>query len=340
MRHSKVKFLVLGLFVGSFFYYTTSVFGQAKTIVLTYSNLTPATYLVGVLTEEWAKEIEKKTDGMVRFRIFHGGTLTPPEQAYDGVVKGISDATSANLAWTMGRFPFTEILHYPWGFKDTPTAVRLVNEFFDKFRPKEFDDVKMLFQFVVPPRFLHSNKAVNRLEDIKGLKIRCTGIEARVATALGGTPVTMPITEAYDALSRGVVDSIRVSNDALESFKMAEVTKFTTEAFSVSTVDVAVGVINKAKWNAIPPNAQKVIEEVSKGFGEKVAKAYDIECTKGKEFALKLGHKFIRLSEEEEARWAKLITPMFDEYVREKKAKGLPAEEALKFCQERTKQLK
>jgi TRAP-type C4-dicarboxylate transport system substrate-binding protein len=157
--------------------------------------------------------------------------------------------------------------------------------------------------------------------------------------ALGGTPVALPIFEAYDSLSRGVVDSVMSPLEALESFKFAEVTKFTTDSVSAGGVAIICAVMNKGKWDTIPPDAQKVIEEVNREWGEKTAKAVDELENSARAFSLKLGHKFIRLSEEEEQKWAKASEPLFDEYVKDKKAKGLPAEEVLRFCRERLKQL-
>jgi TRAP-type transport system periplasmic protein len=52
----------------------------------------------------------------------------------------------------------------------------------------------------------------------------------------------------------------------------------------------------------------------------------------GREFVLKRGNKIISLSRVENARWAEKVRPTLDDYVKNVKAKGLPAEEALKFC--------
>jgi hypothetical protein len=52
-----------------------------------------------------------------------------------------------------------------------------------------------------------------------------------------------------------------------------------------------------------------------------------------------MGHKTLSLPKEEDARWAKLVTPIMDDYVKAMKEKGLPGEDALKFCQEELKKL-
>jgi TRAP-type transport system periplasmic protein len=157
--------------------------------------------------------------------------------------------------------------------------------------------------------------------------------------ALGGTPVALPIGETYDGLSRGVIDGIMALVETLQGWKFAEVTKFTTEATSANFCIASCTVMNKDKWNSIPADAQRIIEEVNKEWSGKTAKAWDELEQAGRESALKAGHKFMRISEAEEARWAKALAPLFDEYVKDKKAKGLPADEVLKFCLERLKQL-
>ena len=54
---------------------------------------------------------------------------------------------------------------------------------------------------------------------------------------------------------------------------------------------------------------------------------------------LKLGNKIIPLSKQENERWANAVRPLLDDYVNNMKAKGLPGDEALKFCLDRLKKL-
>ncbi len=58
--------------------------GQCKTVELTYSIFFPATHGNTLLAAEWAKEIEKRTNGAVKINMFPGATLTPADQCYDG----------------------------------------------------------------------------------------------------------------------------------------------------------------------------------------------------------------------------------------------------------------
>src|SRR4030066_1566986 len=172
---------VIGLAV-----FTSSALAQIK---LNYSVFFPAPHKNAVLATEWAKEIGKRTNGKVQITVFPGGTLTPADKCYDGVVKGISDIGFSVLAYTRGKFPLTEVADLPLGAKSALASTRLINEFYKKFKPKEFDEVKVMYLHGHGPGILHTKKAVYKLEDLKGMKIRCTGLAAKISTQLGATPV-------------------------------------------------------------------------------------------------------------------------------------------------------
>ncbi len=58
--------------------------------------------------------------------MFPGATLTPANQCYDGVVKGISDIGMSVLSYTAGRFPLMEVIDMPLGYKTGYQATRLM----------------------------------------------------------------------------------------------------------------------------------------------------------------------------------------------------------------------
>jgi TRAP-type transport system periplasmic protein len=340
MKSHGIGFSIFVVLVVALLCYGGSAYGQQKVTKITFSTLFPAAHKQGVLATEWAKDVEQKTNGAVKVTVFHGGTLTPPDKAYDGVVKGISDAALAPLSYTVGRFPMFEVFDYPMGYKSSVAATKLSNELYRKYKPKEFDDVHVMY-FITPAMAgVHANKMVQKLEDMKGLKLRSTGVTAKVVSHLGGVPVALPIGETYDAAKRGIIDGVVSLIEALQGWKFAEVTKYTTETPSANTSVIFAIVINKSVWNALSPDLKTTIDKINEEFMEKSGRAWGEMEESAREFSLKLGHKFIRLPDaEEEARWAKALAPLYDEYVKEKTAKGIPAAEVLKYCRDRLKQL-
>ena len=146
--------------------------------------------------------------------------------------------------------------------------------------------------------------------------------------------------DAYDAISRGVVDGIYAPYEALYGYKMGEILKYSIENYGSSFSGVQMVAMNKAKWNSLPPDIQKTIETINAEWIEKQGKMWDAEDKIGKDFAIKKGIKIVKLSPEEDKRWAAKAQPMIDEYVKKMKEKGLPGDEVVKFYREKLKAYK
>jgi TRAP-type C4-dicarboxylate transport system substrate-binding protein len=247
------------------------------------------------------------------------------------VVQGISDIGFSVFAYTRGRFPLTEIADLPVGLNSGVTATKAVNEYYRKFRPKELDDVQVMYLHGHGPGILHTKNPVSKLEDLKGLKIRCTGIAANIVKALGGTPVAMPMGDTYDALSRGVVDGSMAPQESLQGWKWGEVVKFSTENFGSSYSTAMFVVMNKQKWNSLPADVKAIFEKVNAEYAEKQGKLWDQIDKEGRGFTLQKNNKILSLTPQEDARWKAAVKPILDDYVNRMKGKGLPGEEAVKF---------
>lgn len=90
--------------------------------------------------------------------------------------------------------------------------------------------------------------------------------------------------------------------------------------------------MNKQKWDSIPPDAQKIIEQVNAEWIEKTGKVWDEIDAAGKAFAIRKGAKITALSKAEGERWQEAVRPVLDDYVKMAKGKGLPGDEVLKFA--------
>jgi TRAP-type C4-dicarboxylate transport system substrate-binding protein len=305
---------------------------QEKIIRLNYQTFQPATHWYVPFNKDWINEIEKGTGGTVKITQYPMGLLSPQAQTYDGVVKGIIDIGETVPAYSAGRFPFMEIADIPLGGKSATALAHAMNELYKKYKPKEFDDVKVLyFHTSCPLRLQVAKKPVYKLEDLKGLKVRTSGGSVRILKLLGATPVAMPMSDTYDAISRGVVDANWNSDEALRSFKLADIIKYSV--WCDANVQLFVVAMNKGKWNSMSPKQQKVIEEATSKLMEKHIRGWDTSVVQSIEWAKKeKGVQFILLSEEEQKRWTEKTSPLVDEYVQKMKKMGVPGDEAVKFA--------
>jgi TRAP-type transport system periplasmic protein len=306
-----------------------------KVYKLEFASYLPAQEGVSMMLQEWCKDVEKKTNGRVAITFHPGGTLVPITQTYDSVATGMTDIGFAQFANTPGRFPMMELIDYPLGVKSSGASVKLARDYVNKFKPKELSDVKLLFLVSTSPAIMHTKKPVNKLEDLKGRKIRTLG--GPMVTALkhlGAVPVVIPTVDVYDSASKGVIEGTYSAMPGLVTFKWGEVLPYTINNYHSSNCAINFAVMNKAKWAELPADIQQIIDKVSEDYWDKGVKVWDQMTADAITSLTAEKHTFINLSAAEEERWAKEITPLYDTYVKEKSAKGLPAAEAMKFVQD------
>jgi len=288
---------------------------EAAPIKLTFSIFFPPTHGQTKAAMDWAKEIETLTDNKVQITVFPGGTLTKAPQCYSGVVNGISDLGFSLFAYTRGRFPVMAAVDLPMGYPDGKTASKVAQEFAKAFKPEELNDIKVLYLHAHGPGLLHTKKPVRKLEDLKGMKIRATGLSAKVVQALGGVPVAMPQGSTYESLKKGVVEGTFGPMEVLKGWKQAEVIKYTTECYSIGYTTTFFVVMNLDKWKALPADVQKVFETVSEKYVGVHGKVWDSTDEEGRKYTQSLGNEIIALSDEESARWRKAVEPVINDYI-------------------------
>ena len=303
---------------------------KAKTINLTYSNFFPPTHGHAIAGANMIKEIEKRTNGRVKISYFPGGTLTKPRVCYDGVVKGISDIGMSCFAYTRGRFPVMEAVDLPFGYKSGKVATRVAYEFYKKMNPKELQDVKVLVIHAHGPGVLAAKKDVNSLNDIKGMKIRTTGLAAKLAKYLGAAPVAMPQNQAYEALQKGVVEGTFCPIETLKGWKQGEVIDYVIETEALGYTTAMFAVMNKQKYESLPPDIQRIFDEVGEEWVDVHGDVWDRADRAGLKFVIELGKKIHGLSPAQEKKWVQSITPIILEYQSKMEKKGLPGKKAVK----------
>ena len=173
---------------------------------------------------------------------------------------------------------------------------------------REFDQVKVLFLLSASPGLLHTKRPVRRLEDLSGMKVRCLGGNAaKVLKALGAVPIVIPTGDTYDALRKGIVDGVVAAWDSLETLKWGEILPYTTVSRYAAVGAPGFVVMNKAKWESLPPDLQKIIDEMSDEYAEKLSRLWDEKDQNTIRKWKAKNHVSIFLSREEEKRWEQAV---------------------------------
>jgi len=317
-----------------------SAAAPAKPIELSLSFWGTLDEPIGKIVEEYSKEINQRTNGMVKITLYLGGSLTSGPQAYEGVVGGLSQMALVMYPYNPGRFPLIMGWTLPLPVASTRAATQIFNESVEKFKPKELADTKLMYFTSTSAAYpMAVKKPIRTIEDFKGLKIRTLGNMALYMKDLGATPVSMPINDLYSALDKGVVDATLNNTHVLAAWKFADVIKYLTPW--VWRTGGAWGVhMNLKVWNGLSPETQKIFEEANKKYLWKQVEYIDADDKVGLDAGLKKGMQVIEPTPEFSKDLKARAQPSYDRYVAEMKAKGLPGKEFLDFLLKRCEEVK
>ena len=226
------------------------------------------------------------TNGNVRVRVL-AKPLGSPLVHFDLAKDGIVDVTYGLHSYTKGnRFVVSGIGQFPFvGDKAEALSVAYWNVYQDKLaQANEHEGTHVLSLFTHGPGMLHNTQhTVASKADLAGLKIRVPGgIGSDVVEALGATPMLIATSELYESLSRGVVDGVTITGEALVSFKMTGSVKYTTKFPGGLYNTTWFLVINEEKWGKISSDDQAAIMGISgEKFSHLVGKVWDDADTAG-----------------------------------------------------------
>ena len=289
-------------------------FAHAAPITLTYANFPPAATFPSVQMERWAQEVEKRTAGKVKVRTFPGGTLLNAKNMLEGVTAGSADIGNFAMSYQPGRFPISEAVDLYHGFTSATVASQVLFDLVEKYQPKEFEKVKVLTLFTCPPTNLMTKSPVDSLADLKGMEMRVAGTSAEVLKRLGGVPVAMPQSETPEAIQKGVVKGMISSLEILKDFKFAAYTPYATMV-NLPVVSFAV-VMNKAKWDSLPADVKKVMDDLSREQAVWTGQYVDNHVKEALAWsAREYKHQTLALPPAEQKQIETLLAPMTADYI-------------------------
>ena len=300
----------------------------AQTTLTMSSWVSPQHHITAVVLQGWANEVEKVTNGRVKFRMLPKHPSAPPG-TFDAVRDGLVDLSYVTASYTPARHILPMLAELP-GAGETALVnsvaySRIHWKHFHKLG--EYRGVKLLGVFTHGPGQMFTKRPVNGIADVQGLKIRTGGgIAEQVAKALGASAFVKPAPESYELLSSGVADGVFFPLESIISFKLDTVLEQAT-LFPGGMYSSSFGFfMNEDKWNRLPRQDQEAIEKIS---GEHIARlagrSWDEADAKGLEALKKSGVKIVHASPAFVAEVQKRSAPIVDDWVTKASAKGLDA---------------
>lgn len=330
MKHGLIKSMTLALAAAAF-----APLASAQEVTLKVHFFLPATsYANTLFIQPWCDRIAKESNQRMKCQVYPSMQLggTPP-QLFEQARDGVADVVWTLPGYTAGRFPSVEVFELPFMMQNPEATSKALWDYVGQYAAAEFKDVKPLAFHVHGDGVFHmTNKPIRTSADLKGLKLRApTRMTNKFMALLGATPVSMPVPQVGDALSKGVIDGAVVPYEVVPSVKIQELVKFHSEtdpaepAFYTSTFVFA---MNKAKYESLPADLKKVIDNNSgQALSGLIGKAFLQADAEGKKLTAKNTTNVIPKAELEN--WKKLGQPLADAWVADMNAKGHNGKEML-----------
>ncbi len=244
--------------------------------------------------------------------------LFPPREVVHAVIAGRVDIGWERIPWLSGTFPLWDLcLPFFWdniyeyeAFLNDPRMVEI-----DKKTYGEKGLVKIADIGVEALDGIFTKKPLATLADFKGVKIRTAGLIPTLALKLmGASTLTMPTTEILEALQRGTVDAIQTSRGWGLGFGLPDVCTHVSY-WKVQSVFSGMLIVNKAKFDALPPDLQKILLDTGREM-----QGQTIFAAKVEEYEAEVGVKVSRLKEirpdqSEINKARELVKPVIDKWL-------------------------
>lgn len=277
----------------------------------------------------WCDKISAESGGRLKCQIYPSMQLGgSPPQLFDQAIDGVADIIETIPTYQAGRFTKSEVFELPFLVKNSESGSPALWDYIQKNALDEFKGVKLLYVNIHDGNQMHfGKKPVKSLEDLKGLKLRAPSrIASKTLAALGAVPVQMPMPSVPEAIAKGVVDGASIPWEITTSIKLQEICKTHTETgpgHPKHANSIFVFAMNPARYNSLPPELKKVIDnnsglETSKWVGKTV----DGWTAIARKIAQDRHNTFNVLSEAEYKRWEKATENVAEEWIKEVNAKG------------------
>ncbi len=188
----------------------------------------------GVGYGEWAKVLEKESNGVLKAKVFYGGVLAPPKASLTAVSDGVAEVGHIPAMYTPSDLPVSNLLHeLSANFTDSLAMMAALTEY--NFTNKELQDQykkwNLFFAgaYSTPEYRIFCRDKVTTLDEMKGKKIRTLGAgSALLVEQMGGIPVNVPSSEMYSGLEKGILDCAANAVSDLKARSLWDVSEHTT----------------------------------------------------------------------------------------------------------------
>lgn len=313
MKHSKQLLSSLCLALPVLF---TSTETLAQRVTLKLAHNLDQSHVVHQALEKMANEVQEKSKGKLRIRIYPSGQMGGPRETIELIQNDALDMTKASASEMESFVREFSVFSSPYLFDNDEHFKKVLfgevgREISDKTQASGFN---VLASYVAGTRSFYTKKPINSPADMKGLKIRVvsTPTTNKLIELLGGSPAPIPFGEVYTALQQGVIDGAENNIPSYNQTRHVEVAKYYIEDQHTSVPDYLV--ISSKTWEKLDDNQRNILTEAAKNSEMIQQQLWDAEVAKSRAEAEKVGATFITVDKQP---FRDALKPLYDNFAKD-----------------------
>ena len=262
-----MKKLLIGLLIFVMFLaFVVNGLAQAEFVIKIASSAN-AEEPQSIAMDLFAKNVEEKSNGRIKCEHYPSNQLGSERDVLEGLQIGTIEMIGAATSVMGNWVPSLNLFELPFIFqnRDHWWAV-LDSEIGMSFaEPCAEQGFHLLGFYDVGARHIMTvEKAINSIEDMKGLKIRTMENAAHLDAfkAFGANPTPMAYAELYTALQTEVIDGAEAANVNYNSKKFYEVAPNWAQVGWIHLAQIVV--MSKIFYDKLPPDLQELVNNEAK----------------------------------------------------------------------------
>lgn len=293
----------------------------------------PAVYptqLRDYFVPEVERRVAEETPYKLQFVEGYGGSIASAAETLEAVQSGILDIGGYCVCFEPSKLFLHNFMYFtPFSPQDSGDSVALARKVYDA-HPWLEEQLNHDYK----QRLLALNGWDNyhlgtvrpwvTIEDLDGVKIGGAGPNLPWLEYAGVVPVQSSLPEGYLSLETGVYDGWLMFPSAYYSFKFHEPAPYYTLIGFGAMGGAVIVTMNNKRFEKLPPEIQKIIEEVSRDYEVLAAQALDNRQIRGLEDLRKSGANVSELPTETRAIWARSLAGFPNDMAQEANGRGMP----------------
>jgi TRAP-type transport system periplasmic protein len=309
-----------------------SVAAWAADFNLTYSTTYTPTHPYGKADEEWIARIHEQTNGRVEITAFWGGSLINSREGIDELNAGVADMSYIAPIYASSGYDLNRLTpQFFYGYNDARDVLKVYMALWDEYPQytEELEGAQVLgYNVGTPMHLMLREKPFTQVSDLAGLRIRSAVDYIGALATAGAEGVTMPMTDTYPSLQRGVLDGVIAPYEALKSLSFAEVIKYYSE-LPHSRGAYPSRAMNADAWASLPEDIQQVFLDNIEWLTDRTYDLAQESEDVGRAHGESLGVTFNSVDPAVVAEYSQAFEPAALETAEQLDAAGLPGTEIL-----------